>query len=80
MYDATHAAIKYHTANLADAREALVLLTDRLQETKDLNPEIQILLNDTVIKIRVHTELLEQAVSMLDAPKPAPFWKTIFKK
>lgn len=79
MYDANH-AVKYHTAHLAEAREELVSITDRLQENKDLNPEIHILMNDVVIQIQVHTQLLEQAVSMLDEPKPASFWKRIFQK
>ena len=77
MYDATH-AVKYHTAELAEERDRLVSIVDRLRETPDT--ELQILLNDVTIQIQVHTKLLEQAVSMLDEPKPAPRWKKIFKK
>ena len=79
MYDANH-AVKYHTTHLAEARDELVSITDKLRENKDLNPEIQILLNDVMIQIQVHTHLLEHAVSMLDEPKTAPRWKKIFKK
>lgn len=79
MYDANH-AVEYHTTHLAEARDELVSITDQLRENKDLNPEIHIRLNDVVIQIQVHTDLLEQAVSMLDEPKPASFWKRIFQK
>lgn len=77
MYDANH-AVKYHTTHLAEARDELVSVVDRLQETPDT--ELQILLNDVTIQIQVHTQLLEQAVSMLDEPKPASFWKRFFQK
>ena len=77
MYDANH-AVKYHTTHLAEARDELVSIVDRLRETPDT--ELQILLNDVTIQIQVHTQLLEQAVSMLDEPKPASFWKRIFQK
>lgn len=79
MYDATH-AVKYHTAHLAEAREALISIADRIEEEAELNKELQILLNDVVIQTQVHTQLLEQAVEYLDEPKPAPFWKKIFRK
>lgn len=79
MYDATH-AVKYHATHLAEAREALVSIADRIQEEAELNNELHILMNDVVIQIQVHTQLLEQAAEYLDEPKPAPFWKKFFRK
>lgn len=81
MYDANH-AVEYHTTHLAEARDELVSIVDQLQGNPDTTDfgRLRVLLNDVTIQIQVHTQLLEQAVSMLDEPKPASFWKRIFQK
>lgn len=71
--------VKYHTARLIEVRDEMSELMEKIKKDGYTQTEY-VLLNDLDVNLRVQTELLDQAVRLLDQPEKKTFLKKILKK